>query len=588
MLIFRGAGAGLALLVMLSSLFTHAAVPDRSYRFSILHTNDQHGHFWTNDQGEYGLAAQKTLIDTQRYDIQAKGGGALILSAGDVNSGVPESDELDAEPDIRGMNLIGYDAMTLGNHEFDKPLAVLRKQEKWAKFPFLAANVYQKSSGKRLFKPWAVFQRMGLKIAVLGLITPDTARLTNPAQLSDIEFRDPIAEAEKAVAELRATEKPDVIVALTHLGHYDDGQHGSNGVDDVTLARSLPKGTLNMIVGGHSHDAVCMEKENVSRKDYQPGQPCEPDRQNGVWIMQAEKWGKYVGRGDFTYRNGEVTLEAYQLIPVNLKHKIKNLDGSESSLTWQEAIPANTAMMKLLTPFQKRADAKLRVNVGSIKGDFPGEKETVRFKQSAIGQLILRAQMAATQADFAVMSGGGIRTSLTSGPVAWRDLLQVQPFGNQVVSVTLTGAEIKRYLAVVANIKPDSGGFSQLANVSLIANGSSVSQVRINGQPLADEKTYRMATNSFNAAGGDGYPRIDTHPGYVNSGKVDAQVLRDWLSAHSPVNASDYQPREAVIYQAEQAAPPKDEAKDATPLRRYPKMVLTWIRHWNGESATLH
>lgn len=76
-----------------------------------------------------------------------------------------------------------------------------------------------------------------------------------------------------------------------------------------------------------------MEKENVSRKDYQPCQPCEPDRQNGVWIMQAEKWGKYVGRGDFTYRNGEVTLEAYQLIPVNLKHKIKNLDGSESSLT---------------------------------------------------------------------------------------------------------------------------------------------------------------------------------------------------------------------------------------------------------------
>lgn len=96
-------------------------------------------------------------MDTQRYDIQAKGGGALILSAGDINSGVPESDELDAEPDIRGMNLIGYDAMTLGNHEFDKPLAVLRKQEKWAKFPFPAANVYQKSSGKRLFKPLGLY-----------------------------------------------------------------------------------------------------------------------------------------------------------------------------------------------------------------------------------------------------------------------------------------------------------------------------------------------------------------------------------------------------------------------------------------------
>ncbi len=91
---------------------------------------------------------------------------------------------------------------------------------------------------------------MGLKIAVIGLITPDTTRLTNPEQLTDIEFRDPVAEAVKVVSELRAKEKPDVIVALTHLGHYDDGKHGSNGIDDVTLARRLPAGTLNMIVGG--------------------------------------------------------------------------------------------------------------------------------------------------------------------------------------------------------------------------------------------------------------------------------------------------------------------------------------------------
>ncbi len=585
MVLSRWAGAGLTGAMLLSSLFTQAAVPDRSYRFSILHTNDLHGHFWFDEQGEYGLAAQKTLIDTARYDIQAKGGGALILSAGDVNTGVPESDALDAEPDIRGMNLIGYDAMTLGNHEFDKPLAVLRKQEKWAKFPFLAANVYQKSTGKRLFKPWAMFRRMGLKIAVIGLITPDTARLTNPEQLTDIEFRDPVAEAVKVVSELRAKEKPDVIVALTHLGHYDDGKHGSNGIDDVTLARRLPAGTLNMIVGGHSHDAVCMEKENVSRKDYQPGQPCQPDRQNGVWIMQAEKWGKYVGRGDFTYRNGEVTLASYQLIPVNLKHKIKNLDGSESWLTWQEEIPKNTAMMKLLTPFQKRAEATLQVNVGRVNGVFSGEKETVRVQQSSLGQLILRAQMAAIQADFAVMSGGGIRASLKPGPVAWRDLLQVQPFANQVVSVTLSGAEINRYLAVVANIEPGSGGYAQFANVSLTANGSGVSKVTINGQPLDDTKTYRMATNSFNAAGGDGYPRIDSHPGYVNSGNVDAVVLRDWVSKHSPLNASDYVPRDKVIYQTATAQDALKDAKETVPARRYPKMILAWIQHWNGERA---
>ncbi|WP_376747507.1 metallophosphoesterase, partial [Pantoea septica] len=299
-------------------MLSQAAEPDRTYRFSILHTNDQHGHFWYSAQGEYGLAAQKTLMDTLRYDVQAKGGGALILSAGDVNTGVPESDALEAEPDIRGMNLIGYDAMALGNHEFDHPLEVLRKQESWARFPFLAANLYQKSTGQRLFKPWAIFNRMGLKIAVLGLATPDTARLANPAHLRDIEFRDPVSETEKAVAELRAGEKPDVIVVLSHLGYDDNGEHGSNAPGDVTLARSLPPGTVAMIVGGHSHDTLCMAKENERVKAWQPGAACQPDKQNGVWIMQAGEWGEYVGRGDFTWRNGEVALESYALVPVNL------------------------------------------------------------------------------------------------------------------------------------------------------------------------------------------------------------------------------------------------------------------------------
>lgn len=83
-----------------------------------------------------------------------RGGSVLLLSGGDINTGVPESDLQDAEPDFRGMNLIGYDAMAVGNHEFDNPLTVLRQQEKWAKFPFLSANIYQKSTGERLFKPW--------------------------------------------------------------------------------------------------------------------------------------------------------------------------------------------------------------------------------------------------------------------------------------------------------------------------------------------------------------------------------------------------------------------------------------------------
>ncbi|EON5491589.1 metallophosphoesterase, partial [Shigella sonnei] len=168
---------------------------DKVYKITVLHTNDHHGHFWRNNHGEYGLSSQKTLVDNIRQKVINNGGSVLLLSGGDINTGVPESDLQKAEPDIRGMNLIGYDAMAVGNHEFDNPLNILRQQEKWATFPFLSANIYQKSTGRRLFSPWKIFIRQNLKIAVIGLTTDDTAKTGNSEYFTDIEFRQPAAEA---------------------------------------------------------------------------------------------------------------------------------------------------------------------------------------------------------------------------------------------------------------------------------------------------------------------------------------------------------------------------------------------------------
>ncbi|WP_240494256.1 bifunctional UDP-sugar hydrolase/5'-nucleotidase UshA [Pantoea sp. 1.19] len=520
----------------------HAWEADRTYKFTLLHTNDHHGRFWNNDRDEYGLAAQKTLIDQIRYDVQAHGGAVLILSGGDINTGVPESDLQDAEPDFRGMNLIGYDAMAVGNHEFDHPLAVIRQQQKWAKFPFLSANIYDKTRGERLFQPWQLFNRMGLKIAVLGLTTDDTAKIGNPEYLKEIEFRPPAAEAKAAIDVLRQQEKPDVIVAVTHMGHYDNGQHGSNAPGDVEMARALPPGYLDVIVGGHSQDPVCMAAENQKQHDYVPGSPCIPDRQNGTWIVQAHEWGKYVGRADFSFRNGKLTLEHYALLPVNLKHPVHNADGSDSWVNYGEPIAKNGAMMKLLTPFQKRGERQLLVRVGEVSGRLEGDRSKVRFEQTNLAQLILRGMMARTRADFAVISGGGVRDSIESGPISYKDVLKVQPFGNTVVYVPLRGSEVKAYLDVVANKEADSGAYPQFAAIGLRADGRAVSEVKINGQPLQPEKIYRMATLSFNATGGDGYPRLDQRPGYVNTGFIDAEVLKDYIEQHSPLRAADYAP----------------------------------------------
>ncbi|ENE2238807.1 bifunctional UDP-sugar hydrolase/5'-nucleotidase [Salmonella enterica subsp. enterica serovar Welikade] len=547
---FLKRGVALALLAAfaLTTQPAQAYEKDKTYKIIILHTNDHHGHFWRSEYGEYGLAAQKTLVDSIRKEVAQEGGSVLLLSGGDINTGVPESDLQDAEPDFRGMNLIGYDAMAVGNHEFDNPLTVLRQQEKWAKFPFLSANIYQKSTGERLFKPWAIFTRQDIKIAVIGLTTDDTAKIGNPEYFTDIEFRKPAEEANVVIQELNMNEKPDVIIATTHMGHYDNGDHGSNAPGDVEMARSLPAGSLAMIVGGHSQDPVCMASENKKQVNYVPGTPCAPDKQNGIWIVQAHEWGKYVGRADFEFRNGEMKMVNYQLIPVNLKKKVTWDNGKSERVLYTPEIAENPQMLSLLTPFQNKGKAQLEVKIGSVNGLLEGDRSKVRFVQTNMGRVILAAQIARTGADFGVMSGGGIRDSIEAGDITYKSVLKVQPFGNIVVYADMSGKEVVDYLTAVAQMKPDSGAYPQFANVSFVAKEGKLTDLKIKGEPVDPAKTYRMATLSFNATGGDGYPRIDNKPGYVNTGFIDAEVLKEFIQQNSPLDAAAFTPKGEVSW----------------------------------------
>ncbi|HAC8243511.1 bifunctional UDP-sugar hydrolase/5'-nucleotidase [Salmonella enterica subsp. enterica] len=547
---FLKRGVALALLAAfaLTTQPAQAYEKDKTYKITILHTNDHHGHFWRSEYGEYGLAAQKTLVDSIRKEVAQEGGSVLLLSGGDINTGVPESDLQDAEPDFRGMNLIGYDAMAVGNHEFDNPLTVLRQQEKWAKFPFLSANIYQKSTGERLFKPWAIFTRQDIKIAVIGLTTDDTAKIGNPEYFTDIEFRKPAEEAKVVIQELNMNEKPDVIIATTHMGHYDNGDHGSNAPGDVEMARSLPAGSLAMIVGGHSQDPVCMASENKKQVNYVPGTPCAPDKQNGIWIVQAHEWGKYVGRADFEFRNGEMKMVNYQLIPVNLKKKVTWDNGKSERVLYTPEIAENPQMLSLLTPFQNKGKAQLEVKIGSVNGLLEGDRSKVRFVQTNMGRVILAAQIARTGADFGVMSGGGIRDSIEAGDITYKSVLKVQPFGNIVVYADMSGKEVVDYLTAVAQMKPDSGAYPQFANVSFVAKEGKLTDLKIKGEPVDPAKTYRMATLSFNATGGDGYPCIDNKPGYVNTGFIDAEVLKEFIQQNSPLDAAAFTPKGEVSW----------------------------------------
>ncbi|MDG2779185.1 bifunctional UDP-sugar hydrolase/5'-nucleotidase UshA [Vibrio parahaemolyticus] len=538
----------LASLAGCASQPAHEWNADTTYKLTVLHTNDHHGRFWQNKHGEYGMAARKTLIDDLRDEIQAEGGSVLLLSGGDINTGVPESDLQDAEPDFKGMSKIGYDAMALGNHEFDNPLDVLFKQQDWANFPMLSANIYDKKTGKRLFQPYAMFNKQGIKIAVIGLTTEDTAKLGNPEFIGQVDFRDPKAEAKELIAELKKTENPDLIFAVTHMGHYENGNRGINAPGDVALARYLNEGDLDMIVGGHSQEPVCMEGPNVIKKNFKPGDECQPDQQNGTYIVQAHEWGKYVGRADYEFRNGELSLVSYDLIPVNLKKKI-NVDGQSQRVFVQDEITQDKAMLDFLRPFQEKGQSQLNVKIAESNGKLEGDRDVVRFQQTNLGRLIATAHMERAKADFAVMNSGGVRDSIEAGEITYKDVLTVQPFGNMVSYVDMSGQEVLDYLNIVATKPVDSGAYAQFAGISMRIENDKVTNVFIGNKQLRLDGRYRFTVPSYNASGGDGYPKIDTHPGYVNTGFTDAEVLKDYLESHSPIDVNEYASSGEVMYQ---------------------------------------
>jgi 5'-nucleotidase/UDP-sugar diphosphatase len=517
------------------------AEKDKTYRVTVMHTNDHHGRFWQNSDGEYGMAARKTVVDEIRRDVAAQGGHSLLLDGGDVNTGVPESDLQDAVPDFKGMNLLGYQAMAVGNHEFDKPPLVLRMQRDLAQFPMLSANIYE--NGQRMFAPYKVFDLGGLKVGVMGLTTEDTARMVHPDNIKQIEFRSVIAEAGQLVPELRR--KADVVIAATHMGHYEDGRHGTQAPGDVEMARAVAG--IDLVVGGHTQNPACMKAENVLDRAYVPGAACQPDRQNGTWIVQAHEWGKYVGRADFEYRNGEFKLVKYALIPINLKKPVKGADGKTTLVNHTQEIAQDKDMLAMLEPYQKFGQDKLDLQVGATDARLEGDRAAVRSKPTNLGVLIAKAMMEKTRADFAIVNSGGVRDSIKAGPITYRDILKVQPFGNTVCTVDLTGQEIIAYLSAASKMSPGSGAFAQFAGIELeMANGA-VSNVRVQGTALDTNKVYRMALNNFQAAGGDGYPRLTDNPSFVNTGFVDADVMRAFIAARNPLKAAEFDPGTAVV-----------------------------------------
>lgn len=492
-----------ALLVCLSQNLW-AYTKGKVYKLTILHTNDHHGRFWPNKDGELGLAPRATLIQSLRDQVQKEGGHVLLIDAGDVNTGIPQSDLQEAEPDFKGMALLGYDVMALGNHEFDKPFTTLMKQREWAGFPFISANIYHKDTNERVFPSHIVKEIEDMKVTIFGLTTEDTPVKSSPINTKPFNFIPVVEEAKKLVPVLR--KDTDILIALTHMGHYADEQNGADAPGDVTLARQV--NGIDVIVGGHTQKPLF-----------------EPDIQNGSIIVQAHEWGKYVGKVDLEFLDGKVTLVSSKLIPVNLKDsKVK--------------IESDAYVESVLKPFKEKGDAALGIQLGVLEGDLMGLAAVVRSGETNLGNLISRAYKEKMNADIGVTNSGGIRSSVSSGNITYETVLTVLPFGNQLAVTELTGEELKKWLEPVLLTMKGSGGFPQISGVEITVNleQKKITDFKVNGKPLCLKKVYKIAVPEFTAAGGDKYPVIP----FRKTGFVDADILKDYVLANPLIKASDF------------------------------------------------
>lgn len=486
---------------------------DTEHSLTVLHTNDHHGHpmafFDYPSPGQGGLPARASLVKA----IRTENPNVLVLDAGDLNTGRPESNFFKAQPDIQGYNYIQYDALALGNHEFDINMDQMQAQIAAAEFPWLCANA--KKDGKYLpnVKPYIIKDYPGFKVAVLGLVTARTAQTGNPDNIQGITFEDEVEVAAKLVPKL--LKKADIVIALVHMGIYDDEAMGSK-----RLAAEVPG--LALVVDGHTHtklDEAVMVTNKVSGK--------------AVPIVQSKHWGLYLGKADLKFKNGAVTAVDWAAVPVNVK-KRKKVDGEKVHYFVDKEIKEDAELLALLKPYNDQVETVLSEVIGSAEGPFINDK--TRETETALGDIVADSQLwymrkMGFDIDFAFQNGGGIRATLGSGEIKKKTVYEVLPFDNSICVVSLKGSDV----IALFDQTPATIGHGAMPQVSkgvsftINAAAGKVEDLLVGNQPVDPKKTYKIALNSYLAAGGDGYKVFKQRTEFYDSSMMQRDAFIDYV-----------------------------------------------------------
>ena len=479
---------------------------------NILHTNDVHGRI-VEEKGVIGDAKLAAVIDEER----AKNPSTLVVDAGDAFQGLPISNSSKGEERAKILNEIGYDAMAVGNHEFDFGLDEAKKYKEILNFPLLSSNTY--INGARLFEASTIVDKdknvVGDEFVVIGVTTPETATKTHPKNVQGVTFTDPISEVNKVIDEIeaRATAEGKTYknyVVLAHLGVDTTTPvewRGSTLAEELSKNPKL-KGKRVSVIDGHSH------------------------------TVQSTTYGEnvtYNQTGSYLNNIGKITYQANQLLgnPQQI-----------SAASTKNVVP-NAKVAAMVQKIKEQYDAE---NAKIVRDNSPvelnGQRENVRVRETNLGNVVADALYEYGQTgfshktDLAVTNGGGLRETIAKDkPITKGSVIAVLPFGNTISQIKVTGQNIAdmftKSLGSILQEKDGktvldengqpllepSGGFLQVSGAKVYYDTTLPAEKRVlyveiknpeTGQyePLNLAKDYYLTTNDFLAAGGDGYTML--------------------------------------------------------------------------------
>ena len=517
---------------MLAVLLLAAAAPDVT--ISIVGTNDQHGRL-----------ERVAVLGGYVNNLRAKN-PVVLVDAGDVFQGTLESNLGEGAAMIEAMNAVGYDAAALGNHEFDfgpageratakqpgdDPQGALKQRLAEAKFPFLTANVVDAKTGAPPAWPnlarSRVVQRGRFKIGVVGGSTMSTPTTTIPANFAGLKML-PLAEAVAAEAKALRAQGVHVVVAVVHAGgkcgKLDDPNDLSSCAADeegFAFARALPKGLVDVVVGGHTHQGVAHTVGDVA-------------------FIESFANGRAFGRVDVVLDGATGAKKGVRV------HRPQDLCTVKDADTLAACAPGayegapvapDPAVVAASADDVARAAQRKHAPLGVVVAR---KVKRSYEEESPLGNLFADALKSAVPgADVGLQNGGGIRADLDEGPLTYGDVYEVFPFDNRLVVVRTTGGTLRAM--VTRNLSRTRGAVLSLAGVRVVGacgkDGATVRLVRDDGRAIADDEKIVVATNDFLASGGDGFVADPLQ--VEDDGRLVRDVVVDAVKKRGPILTGD-------------------------------------------------